>query len=235
MNGFYGKTKAVTFSFDDGVTQDVRLIGILDRYGLKATFNLNSSLLGLQGELESNGRTVRHDKNPAGRVAEIYAGHEVAVHTLTHPNLTALDDDAVVWQVEEDRKTLGRLAGYDVRCMAYPCGGVNCDERVAKVLRERTQIRFARTIVSSGSFFVPDDLFLYDPTVYYADKDRLFELGEKFIRLQADKPQVFYIWGHSYEMDDGRISWSEFEEFCQLISRREDIFYGTNAQVFLPR
>ena len=49
MNGFYGKTKAVTFSFDDGVTQDVRLIGILDRYGLKATFNLNPSLLGLQG------------------------------------------------------------------------------------------------------------------------------------------------------------------------------------------
>ena len=35
-----GKNKAITFSFDDGVLQDIRAIEILDRYGLKATFNL---------------------------------------------------------------------------------------------------------------------------------------------------------------------------------------------------
>ena len=38
--------KAVTFSYDDGVTQDIRLVEILNRYGLKATFNLNSEFLG---------------------------------------------------------------------------------------------------------------------------------------------------------------------------------------------
>ena len=31
-----GKNKAVTFSFDDGVTQDIRLIELLDKYGLRA-------------------------------------------------------------------------------------------------------------------------------------------------------------------------------------------------------
>jgi peptidoglycan/xylan/chitin deacetylase (PgdA/CDA1 family) len=36
-----GKKKAITFSFDDGVLQDIRTIEILDKYGLKATFNLN--------------------------------------------------------------------------------------------------------------------------------------------------------------------------------------------------
>ncbi|MGN1445213.1 MAG: polysaccharide deacetylase family protein, partial [Eubacteriales bacterium] len=88
MKSFEGKLKAVTFSFDDGVTQDIRLINILNRYGLKATFNLNSSYLGLSGQLNRNDHTVRHDKNSACQVAEIYKGHEVAVHTLTHPNLT---------------------------------------------------------------------------------------------------------------------------------------------------
>ena len=34
------KRKAVTFSFDDGVSQDIRMIELLDKYGLKATFNL---------------------------------------------------------------------------------------------------------------------------------------------------------------------------------------------------
>ena len=36
------KKKAITFSFDDGVEQDIKFIEICDKYGLKATFNLNS-------------------------------------------------------------------------------------------------------------------------------------------------------------------------------------------------
>ena len=39
-----GKRKAVTFSYDDGVTQDRQLVELLNRYGLKATFNLNSGI-----------------------------------------------------------------------------------------------------------------------------------------------------------------------------------------------
>ena len=45
------KLKAVTFSYDDGVTQDIRLIELLNKYGLKCTFNLNSELLGQKGIL----------------------------------------------------------------------------------------------------------------------------------------------------------------------------------------
>ena len=44
-----GINKAITFSYDDGVTQDKRLIEIFNKYGLKATFNLNSELLGMPG------------------------------------------------------------------------------------------------------------------------------------------------------------------------------------------
>ena len=230
---FNGKLKAVTFSFDDGVTQDKRLIEILNKYGLKATFNLNSAILGTNGELNRNDHIVRHDKNHANEVAKIYKGHEVAVHTLVHPNLTELSDDGVIWQVEEDRKLLESLVGYMVRSMAYPCGGVNTDERVASVIRNNTKIEFARTITSSDNFDIPDNLLRYNPTVYYIEKEKLFSLGEKFLNLKTDKPQVLYVWGHSYEMDAEYISWQEFEEFCKMISGKEDIFYGTNGQIFL--
>ena len=60
---YHGKRKAITFSYDDGVTQDRRLIEIFNRYGLRATFNLNSELLGRSGELLREGVCVRHDKN----------------------------------------------------------------------------------------------------------------------------------------------------------------------------
>ena len=50
------KKKAITFSFDDGVEQDVRTIEILDKYGLKGTFNLNS------GRIDQTHRTVYNDE-----------------------------------------------------------------------------------------------------------------------------------------------------------------------------
>ena len=43
---FNGKNKAFTFSFDDGVLQDIRFIELINKYGLKCTFNLNSEFFG---------------------------------------------------------------------------------------------------------------------------------------------------------------------------------------------
>ena len=40
-----GKPKAFNISYDDGVLQDVRFVALLNKYGLKGTFNLNSGLM----------------------------------------------------------------------------------------------------------------------------------------------------------------------------------------------
>ena len=103
--------KYFTFSFDDGVRQDKKLVKILNKYGLKATFNLNSSLLGLEPKLECNGRIVDHSKIQFSEVKDLYQGHEVAVHTLTHERLPNLCEEAIVHQVERDRLTLSELVG----------------------------------------------------------------------------------------------------------------------------
>ena len=63
---FNGKNKAITFSYDDGVTQDKRLIDIFNKYNLKATFNINSELLGQTGALKINGVNINHTKNMKG-------------------------------------------------------------------------------------------------------------------------------------------------------------------------
>ena len=88
-----GKNKAVTFSFDDGVVQDRRFVGILNKYGLKGTFNLNSAKLGYHSAgREVNGRTVDYSKVEPYEIRELYRGHEIASHTLGHPDLTELTD-----------------------------------------------------------------------------------------------------------------------------------------------
>lgn len=96
---FDGKMKAVTFSYDDGVTQDIRLIEMLDRYGLKATFNLNSELLGKSGSLDILGKEISHNKIQTNEINEVYKGHEIAAHALTHPDMTEMAADEVIRQV----------------------------------------------------------------------------------------------------------------------------------------
>lgn len=225
--------KAVTFSYDDGITQDQRLIALFNRYGLKATFNLNSDLLGTGSGLLRENVTVAHVKPRREEISHIYEGHEVAVHTLTHPNLTRVTDDAeVIRQVEEDRKALSDLVGYEVVGMAYPCGGGNHDERVANLIREHTGICYARTITSTHSFDPQVDLLQFNPTVHHTEFEQMFRLAHEFIHANPNQPQIFYVWGHSFEFDIHN-TWSQMEEFCKLISGRDDVFYGTNQEILL--
>ena len=231
-----GKNKALTFSFDDGAVQDERAIEILNRYGLKATFNLNSGLLGTVGKDTYNGRTISRDKISSAKVRSLYRNHEVAVHTISHPNLTQLSEDDIVFQVEKDRALLSELCGYEVYGMAYPCGGVNNDDRVAAVLREKTSVRFSRTITSTHNFDLQTNLFRFNPTVYYTEADKMFALAEEFLSSQKNTPQLFYIWGHTYELDYGdSITWERFEEFCRLVSGHDAVFYATNSQIFTAK
>ncbi len=224
--------KILTLSFDDGVTQDERFIGILNKYGIKCTFNLNSELLGCDGYLMINGKKINHIKIAPERVAEVYAGHEVAAHTLTHPNLTTLAPSEVVKQVEQDRLNLSRLAGYEVTGFAYPCGGINSNKAVGELIKYKTGIKFARTIVHSYSFDLPDNLFLFNPTASLTkDKDRLLSLCHEFLESEPEAPQLFYIWGHSYELDIDD-SWDYFENVCKILGGRDDIMYCTNTEAF---
>lgn len=225
--------KTLTFSFDDGVTQDRRLVELFNRYALKCTFNINSGLLGKMGTLGEGERLIQHNKILPEEVGALYKGHEVAVHTVSHPRLPDIDDEEVIFhQVEDDRIELERLTGDKIVGMAYPCGGVNNDDRVAEIIGRRTPIRYARTITSTGNFEYPGNLLRLDPTVHAVNYDQLMMLGDRFIHMDPDRPQLFYVWGHSYEFDLDN-GWERFEEFCKLISDRDDISYMTNKECLL--
>ena len=226
--------KILTFSYDDGVEQDARLIGLLNKYGMKGTFNLNSELLGRPGELIREGKRVAQNKVSPEDVKYIYEGHEVAAHTLTHPFLPAYEsDEKIIHQVEQDRLNLSALCGYEVVGFAYPGGGVNFNSHVADIIREHTGIRYCRTTVSAGNFDLQENLYEFKPTVYHhLEWDRMFELGEAFLNLKTDTKKIYYVWGHAYEFDIHN-TWDRFEEFLKLMSGREDILYLTNREALL--
>ncbi len=230
---FGTKKKAVTFSYDDGVTQDERLIEIFDKYGLKCTFNLNSQKLGLEDSLIREERRITHIKFKASDIPKIYKNHEVAVHTLDHPTLVGLEEQEIIRQVEQDRINLSEICGYEVVGMAYP-NGPN-DDRVAGIIRDHTGVKYSRTVTPTYNFDLQKNLYRFNPTIHHHNEfDRLFELAKEFINKEASEDQIFYIWGHAYELDIYG-DWAKFEEFCRLISGHDDIFYGTNTEILLAK
>lgn len=222
--------KMVTFSYDDGVTQDQRLVDLFNQYDLKCTFNLNSALGGQGGPADNKGITFSHIHYKMSELTRIYRGHEIAVHTLTHPFLSQLSDEAVIREVEEDRLALSEAFGEEVVGMAYPFGDV--DERVKRLIAEHTGVRYARTTIETRNFEPQTDLLTFNPTLHHTEWDILFKLGQEFIELQTDTPKLFYIWGHSYEFDIDN-TWKKFEDFLKLISGRDDIRYCTNVEALL--
>lgn len=222
--------KRLTFSYDDGVTQDRRLLELFDKYGLKGTFNLNSLLCSTARVLTYNDVSVSQARPMLSEIHRIYKGQEVAAHGLTHATLTGLEDDAVVREIERDREILSDIVGYEVVGMAYPNAGA--DDRVVRLLKEHTGIRYARMVGSTFNFEPQEDLMRFYPTVHHGQWKELFELADRFIDLKPDKPQIFYIWGHSYELDF-EPSWNRLEEFMKRISGRGDIWYCTNREALL--
>jgi peptidoglycan/xylan/chitin deacetylase (PgdA/CDA1 family) len=218
--------KTVTLSYDDGVEQDRKLVEILNRYHLKATFNLNSGIQSGAGGWQRQDRTIKR-MNVSG-LPVLYEGHEIAAHSLTHPHLETLDDETVRNELEQDICSLERIFGKPVQGMAYPFGTFNDSViRIAGSLG----LRYARGVGDTLGFDIPLNLMQYTPTCHH-NNPRLMELAERFIRLRPETPQVLYVWGHSYEFDLDN-NWQVIEDFCKLISGRADMRYCTNAEALL--
>ena len=138
-----GKAKALTMSYDDGKIQDERLISIFNKYGIKGTFNLNYGLM----EREQEPPRIAES-----RIAELYKGHEVATHTMTHPTIERCPLTEVAEEILEDRKGLEKLTGQLVRGHAYPNGSYS--EEIKQLFRQ-LGIAYGRVVPSVPDYALP--------------------------------------------------------------------------------
>jgi peptidoglycan/xylan/chitin deacetylase (PgdA/CDA1 family) len=121
----------VVITFDDGDRRTCELAADeLSEVGVPATFFLASRLLGSTFETSFGPRELIDD---AGARRLVAMGHEIGAHTLTHPNLTELGDDALSEEVAGSRRDLEAITGGSVRAFAYPKG--KHDHRVVETVR----------------------------------------------------------------------------------------------------
>lgn len=225
MEMWNGCNKAFTLSYDDGVETDRRLAEMLNYYGLKCTFNLNSGCIGSPDTWKNKDFTVR--RLPIDTLPEIYKGHEIAVHGKFHKVPTELSDEELEDEFVNDRKRLTEIFGQEPIGMAYAYGAF--DDRVVEYLRS-IGLKYARTVWDADNFDVQKDLMRLRPTCHH-NNERLFDLIDEFLSIETDQPQLFYLWGHTYEFG-GDDNWDRIEAVCKKVSGRSDIFFGTNKEVF---
>lgn len=219
-----GLKKALTLSYDDGIQQDKKLVPIFNKYNLKATFNLNSGIQNENSTWSMNGQKIYRINHE--EIKQLYKGHEVAVHSLTHPFLNKIPTEMIINEIFEDRKNLENLFGYPIRGMAYPYGAYNA--KVIEVMKI-CGIEYSRTVNQHEEFILPENYLEWDPTCHH-DNPKLMNLTKSFIDLNDDKLSIFYVWGHSYEFDLNN-NWSLIEEFSHIISNKSDIWYATNIEI----
>ncbi len=217
------KRFAFTTSWDDGQIHDRRIISSFNEWGIKGTFNLNSGIL-LKNKGVAGSTFIAPEE-----VATLYTGHEVAVHTVTHPWLEKLDASQIAWEVLEDRRILEDLAGYPIRGMAYPFGTYN--QQVINVLRA-LGIVYSRTVENKWNNWPVSEPLAWAATCHQFNMDEGGPV-ERF-KKWAENPRnsgLIYIWGHSYEFDRGNC-WERLEQVYKPFSGRQDTWYCTNIELF---
>jgi peptidoglycan/xylan/chitin deacetylase (PgdA/CDA1 family) len=114
--------KYFILSFDDGTIYDRRFVELLNQYGIKGTFNLNSGLEDFVWHYEDRFPVRRQILSETG---DLYRGHEIASHTYSHKDLKTLSKEAVISEVVKARDNLYALTGEYPTYIRPPYGGYN--------------------------------------------------------------------------------------------------------------
>ena len=229
--------KYFTLSFDDGITQDLRIIEILKKYNAYcATFNINTGLYGANWAWV--GQQFNRPDVPHLRFTEeelktgIYDGFEVAVHTLNHPSLKVYDTNSTMLKKEvyNDALNIYKITGVMPIGMAWPGGDTEYTRTTIEKVVELTHIRYARGTTRTGDFSLPTEFMQWMPTCSLTDNDCL-RLAQKFVDAECTEDMLFYVWCHGYEFDLFD-TWERLEKLVQMMAEDDSIVLVTNAEFY---
>ena len=219
-----GKAKAFNITYDDGVLQDVRFVELMNKYGLKGTFNLNSGLMETEFEwIHPSGMTVK--RLPTGAVAELYQNHEVASHTLTHPYLSALTEVQIMEEMAKDKENLERLIGKPVLGFAGPFH--HWSEEIVECAK-RCGFKYARNAEERYCYAPPEEYYYWSAGSYHI-MPGFRDFVEGFFHTQEELA-LCQIVGHTYDLDAENM-WDYMESVLKRVAEDKSIASMTNLEL----
>ena len=229
--------KYVTLRFDDCTTQDAKIVEILNRYGVTATFYLNTGLYGAQWDWVTELTGASHIRYTKDQLAAIYTGFDIGAHGYEHLSLKGLSEAEIISEVQTNLTDIAGLSffGKTPVGIAYAGGTSEVNDTVRNILLNSTSVRYGMGTVSTHSFALPEAFLKWEPTASFNESDAN-ALIDQFIQTKPSTDMVLTLWGHGYEFDQYN-SWDNFEaQIAKLAAAAaeegSEIVFVTNAQFY---
>lgn len=207
LETIFDRRKIFLLSFDDGTVWDRRFVKLLNRYGIRGTFNLNSGLEDFVWTFEDRFPVRRQILSEIG---DLYDGHEIASHSLHHHRLDQLSPPQLRREVEEDVARLKEV--FALAEIGFGVPFTFCNDREVRIIKKL--VRYIRLSEFADSFALPEDEYHIPIHGLYNDPD----IREKLAKFaQSDLPvSLFVMAGHSYELE-ALDHWQYMEELLKLV------------------
>ena len=200
--------KIVCLSFDDGTIYDERFIKLLNKYNLKATFNLNSGLKDFVWYYDN--RPIKRLDLEANK--GLYKGHEVASHSVTHPYFSSLSKEEVIKEVQDDIDNLNAIFDNEVSGFAFPFHDQTEDN--INTVKDNIKLDYIRYSFLTNEY-LPKDRYHIPINALYDDED-IYTRLEEFKNNPLDN-SLFLIAGHAYEFEM-KNDWCKIEKLLLYLS-----------------
>lgn len=213
----------VVQAWDDGVVEDARLTALLRKHKARAAFNLNPGFYRSErsfGWMDGDREVIRLG---LCELREVYAGFEIAAHSMTHPRLTDLDDRALRAEIRDSKAWLEDFFRQPVSGFCYPFN--DYDDRVVGEVRA-AGFRYARGTGPADTAYPPEDPFRFAPSCHVLDPS-----FEARYRRARQRNGVFFFWGHAYEMRSDAM-WRKLEGKFEAISADPEAVWRTPGELF---
>ncbi len=236
-----GAKKFLTMSFDDGTTYDEQIANVLKANNLRATFFINSGLLGTAVSGLNNVMRLSESQIKSAVNGGFYYGHDISSHGYTHaeggfaidgernPNWT---HEKIINEMQNDLSTINSITGKKPIGCAYPGGATYINAEVINVIKYYTDIKFARYTGDTYQFNIPTDWMKWQPTCEVIADGNVKDIFNLFLQSQSSEYQLFYLWDHPWAVvQNGMLT--EFSEFCTAVNNaRSDVVCLTNTEFY---
>lgn len=237
-----------TTSWDDGDPLNLKLVNLLNKYGIQATFYLEGKYL---------------DRPEASaEILEINSTCEIGAHSFSHPKLNQLKLEEVEQEIILGKTKIENLLKKKVEVFAYPYGFYNSSiiEILKKIgfLGARTTEGFV--IKRSEDFFKFGTTLQIYPHPFRKKDAKHFQgikviaqpliknypiilksnlslnslynwlnLAKNLFNYAYQEGEIFHLWGHAWEIEKYGM-WEDLENFFQYLKKYQKINFFTNSQ-----
>lgn len=199
--------------WDDNSRNDIHLVELFRTYGAKATFNIiiPETDGGYGRDLKYHDFMVRH--LDLSEMKDVYAGFKVAGHGGRH--CRSISSDEFKDEVSSVKQCIAEFFRQPECGYAYPGGGYN---KQTKQILQQTGYKYARTTLNVDLRLPLEEPFELPSHCHFMADD--FWLKYHHIK---DMNDIFYFWGHSYELMNDEKLWKRIETILEHIANDKNV------------